>query len=76
MKANEILELLKNEAVVFKKEYMKVKRNKIVRGTYYEYYIGDVKIRKNQFEALPLKIISRVGGTTSYVYRNDTNYTP
>jgi hypothetical protein len=61
MKAAEIIEKLKAGATLYKRSVMKWKRNKIVRGSFYEYDIDGEKITEKQFDALV-----ESGNITSY----------
>lgn len=52
MKQKEIIEKLKAGGTITKQSVNKYKRNKIVRGLFYEYDIDGEKITEKQFDAL------------------------
>lgn len=52
MKQKEIIEKLKAGGILTKRSVMKWKRNKIVRGSFYEYDIEGEKITEKQFDVL------------------------
>jgi hypothetical protein len=52
MKQKEIIEKLKAGGTITKQSVNKYKRNKIVKGSFYEYDIDGEKITEKQFDAL------------------------
>lgn len=66
---------LEDGLFVFKTSYTKFKRGKIVRGSFYDYHIGETKITERQFEAIEHKLsIHEKGGffgETIYKLKND-----
>jgi len=53
MKKEEIIRILETGGTITKTSVMKFKRNKIVRGSFYEYSLNGVeKLTKTQFESI------------------------
>jgi len=52
MTKKEIMIMLMTGAEVSKSSYTKFKRNKVVRGSFYDYRVGDYKITQKQFESI------------------------
>jgi hypothetical protein len=52
MSKSEVKQLFINGAILKKESIMKFKNNKIVRGSFNEYYLGEQKITESQFNYL------------------------
>lgn len=71
MKAFEILDKLRTGALLKKTSFTKYKGNKIIRGSFYEYTIDDIKITKTQFENVRYRTLKDIELSTpsQSVYR-------
>jgi len=70
MKKQEIIRILETGGTITKTSVMKFKRNKIVRGSFYEYSLNGVeKLTKTQFESIQhLLTVSDVPNLSSIRY--------
>lgn len=73
MKISDAIKLFKSGAILKKTEHMIFKRNKIVRGTNYEYELDDTKITEKQFDELKSIPCERINKDkfreASYIYK-------
>jgi hypothetical protein len=64
MKLFEAIELYKNGAELKVTRVMKFKNNILVRGSFYEYHLNDIKLTKKQFDYIDYNFISLIFSKT------------